>query len=144
MPAPITFVIPGSEVADETRGGPGKPRDRRIKHHIKPRAERAGGEVTRVVAVPGEDIVEIEIANGPTLTLHPETARDLMLSQSQARLPRSAATATEVEVPVNLRWHGLEEAAAARGATRGLFGDVLLDGFKVLIGQAAEPAKDIV
>jgi len=36
--------------------------------------ERGGGEPVRVTARPGRDVVVLEIANGPTLVLHPAAA----------------------------------------------------------------------
>jgi hypothetical protein len=90
-------------------------------------ARGAGGEV-RVQAVPGEDVVLLHLGGGPTLVLHPETARDLMQAQAENVRSRSAddaADGAEVLVPVELRWRGLEEAVTSRGPTRGLLGSVL-------------------
>ena len=43
---------------------------------------RAGGETHRVTAQPGQDVVVMQIENGPSLVLHPTTARDLLVAQS--------------------------------------------------------------
>ena len=127
---PITFVVPGQlQAADAaTRGraaGAAEPDDGtpRIKASVRVGSTRAGGEPVRVVAVPGEDIVVLHIAGGPALTLHPETARDLLLGQGQRKRSRSGSrSATDVaadspamvEVPAELVWQGLEQAAPSR------------------------------
>ena len=63
----------------------------------------------------GEDVVVLRIAGGPTLVLHPEHARDLMLAQQgEARTKRRERGETvddvrAVSVPAQLRWRGIEE-----------------------------------
>jgi len=47
----------------------------------------------RVSARPGEDVVVLTIANGPTLVLHPADARDLLLAQSAATTRSALAAA---------------------------------------------------
>jgi len=145
MPSqPITFVIPGQTQAQRGAGAPpalpagGLPGQ--VKASVRLGARRAAGEAVRVQAVPGEDVVVLHLANGPMLVLHPENARDLMLGQSQAK--RSAAVPDEVEVPAQLRWRGLEQAAPGR--TRGFLGDVLLKAVEVLTGFAKDQASDLV
>ena len=96
-------------------------------------------------AVPGQDMVVLEIADGPTLTLHPESARDLMLAQGKARKRsgtngKPAPLPGETEVPVELRWEGLEEGVVARGATRGFLGRVLLKAVHLVTGDRAVDA----
>ena len=136
--APITFLVPGQSQA--TRGAaaasmPGLPG--RVKENVRMAARRAGSEPLRVTAVPGEDVVVLQIAGGPPLLLHPENARDLLLGQGSAK--RSAAPAGgDVAVPVQLRWQGLEQAAPTR--TRGFLGDVMLSAFQVLTGLAKDSA----
>ena len=111
--------------------------------------ERSGGAPVRVTARPGEDVVVLDIANGPTLVLHPADARDLMLAQS-ASVTRSALAAgtrgttgpSEILVPAQLGWPGLE-AEATRGATRGWMGQALLSGFQVLSDVAKDPAAKL-
>ena len=148
---PITFVVPGQlQAADAaTRGraaGAAEPDDGtpRIKASVRVGSTRAGGEPVRVVAVPGEDIVVLHIAGGPALTLHPETARDLLLGQGQRKRSRSGSrSATDVaadspamvEVPAELVWQGLEQAAPSR--SRGSLGRVLLAGLDILIGRGS-------
>ncbi|HET9579178.1 MAG TPA: hypothetical protein VFP44_15205, partial [Usitatibacter sp.] len=111
---------------------------------VVPGRVRAAGAAQSMTATVGRDVVRLTIANGPTLTLHPETARDLLLAQSGSdAAPRGAGipVAPEaVQVPPQLRWKGLDQAAEARGA-RGLIGDVLLSGFEILGG--GHPADEL-
>lgn len=93
--APITFVIPGQrQDAIATRGGASAaalapPMGLRgsVKALVRVGATRGEGDANRVTALPGADMVVLHIANGPTLVLHPHTARDLMLSQSGSSRP---------------------------------------------------------
>jgi CHAT domain-containing protein len=136
----ITFVIPGQA---ETVAPSGAPSRGRVKAAVRVGSERGVGEPVRVIARPGEDVVVLEIANGPKLVLHPQDARDLMRAQvtSPAR-GEAASSAGEVVVPAQLGWPGLE-AQATRDATRGWMGQVLLSGFQVLSQLAKDPAVDL-
>jgi hypothetical protein len=84
------------------------------------------------------------IAGGPELILHPETARDLMLAQGQAKRSRSAQELDEVTVPVQLQWRGLEQGTALRGGTARFLGDVLLSAVHLITGLVKDPATDFV
>ena len=161
--APIVFVVQGTleaaAGAPATRGAgaagaalPGGLVRGRVQQAVRLRAVRAGGggggEV-RVQAVPGRDVVVLQLAGGPSLVLHPEHARDLLRAQ-QAGLTRSAsgrASDAEVAVPAELRWHGLEApGATARGgsgATRGLLGSVLLAGIEIVSGAGGDSLADM-
>lgn len=60
-----------------------------------------------------------------------------MLAQAevvQSRGARGASPAGAVRVPAQLRWRGLEEGVATRGATRGFLGTVLLRAVDVVTG----------
>ncbi|MCC6248014.1 MAG: CHAT domain-containing protein [Rubrivivax sp.] len=157
-PAEITLVIPGQRVGAEGYGGAiGTPRGAggagaapawapaglggRVKVAVQVGARRAGGEVVRVTARVGEDAVVLHLAGGPPLVLHPLTARDLMLAQDERggeqrarRGARDAAGApiepTEVPVPAELQWRGLEQAAPTRGG--GFLGRVLLQAVEIV------------
>ncbi len=146
----ITFVVAGQAEAapaarSATRGA--------IKASVRVGTQRGGGEPVRVTARPGQDVVVLSIANGPTLVLHPADARDLMLAQSgaatrsalaaAAERGRGAAANGEVEVPAQLGWPGLE-AQGTRGNTRGWMGQALLSGFQVLTGVAADAGARLV
>ena len=141
--APITFIVSGQRQA--TRGAaaaaplaglPGQ-----VKDSVRVSAHRAGSDSVRVTAVPGEDVVVLQIAGGPPLLLHPENARDLLLGQGTAT--RSAAPAGgDVPVSAQLRWRGLEGAAPTR--SRGFLGDVVLSAFQVLTGLTKDHAAKLV
>lgn len=138
----ITFLVPGQPTARRSgaalaaSGGlPG-----RVKAHVTVGARRAGAEPVRLEAVPGEDVVVLHLANGPSLVLNPETARDLMLGQGGASRGSAATAPGDVPVPTQLRWRGLEQAAPSR--SRGFLGDVLLQAVEVLTGIAQDHAAD--
>jgi len=155
MAQAITFVVPGqAQAPDAVRGAAQAPlpaglAQGRIKQSVRVGLHRAGGGEVRVTAVPGEDIVVLHIAGGPPLTLHPETARDLLLAQGDTRRGTTrggtpAAPPAEVRVPAQLQWRGLEAGVATRGATRGFLGDVLLAAIDVVTDRVRDPAADFV
>ena len=151
---PITFIVPGHEeplAPGLSRGAALPPgatfANAHVKQSVRVGTERAGGEPVRVSATPGEDIVVLHIPNGPALYLNPLNARDLMVAQQPPAAagrgdPQLAADTTEVEVPVQLRWRGLEDAVPGRGASRGFLGDVVLAGVEVLTGFGKKKAAD--
>ena len=139
----ITFIIPGQVQpagAATTRGRSAGS----VKVSVRVGAQRGSGDAVRVTARPGEDVVVLTIANGPTLVLHPEDARDLLRAQA-AGATRSASKADtgEVVVAAQLGWPGLE-AGATRGATRGWLGQAALSAFEVVTGLFKDPAVSIV
>src|ERR1700716_2882545 len=125
MSAPITFVIAGVSGDGSTRGArsAAPPSIGHLKASASLTAQRGAGDSDiRAEAIPGEDIVVLDIAGGPSLWLHPGTAQDLLQSQNDPLLARGGASlaAGEVPVPARLRWR-LEDAAPVAGATRGGF-----------------------
>ncbi|MDM0084564.1 CHAT domain-containing protein [Variovorax sp. J31P179] len=128
----ITFVVSGQAdtAAPSAREN--------LKASVRVGATRDGGTTQRTTARPGEDVVELTIANGPTLVLSPEAARDLLRAQNSGitRSAISAAASDEVTVSSQLGWPGLE-AASTRSATRGWLGEAMLSGFRLL-----SPGKD--
>src|SRR5215203_4653918 len=151
MPDSITFVIPGIPEESSTRGAGATtlppPPIGRIKQSVLVTSARGGGEgQQRVDARPGEDVVVLHIAGGPELWLHPESARDLLMSQYD---PGSIARGAEpqivdggVQVPTRLQWR-LEQAAPSRGATRGFLGDVLMRAIRVVTDLGEEKLADL-
>eukprot|EP01136_Pigoraptor_vietnamica_P013272 Opistho-1_new@4166 len=156
----ITFVVRGQPqpLAGATRGGaatgatvPAFGGSGTVTQRVRVAPTRGSSDTVRVSARPGLDAVVLHISNGPSLMLHPETARDLMLAQSG--LTRSAVASRsrdgsgapdEVAVPTQLTWQGLEQAgAASRGATRGRMGEVLLSGIEIVTGLLKEPAAKL-
>jgi hypothetical protein len=154
---PITFIVPGQlqaateEGTTRSKAGPGgatasSTDGLRMKASVRLGSTRATGEPVRVVAVPGEDLVVLHVAGGPSLTLHPETARDLLLGQGVRKRSRAAADAgadspDTVEVGAELVWQGLEQASATR--SRGSLGRVLLAGLDILIGRGSADLAEI-
>ncbi|MGE0097291.1 MAG: CHAT domain-containing protein [Hydrogenophaga sp.] len=155
-PTVITFVVRGQPLPPQaaTRGTASAAPGSRgtVLQRVQVGARRGANDEVRVNARPGQDVVVLHISNGPSLMLHPETARDLMLAQSS--LTRGAVAhrrrgkgdqasedrPTEVSVPAQLVWQGLEQAGAVRGATRGRMGEVLLSAVEVVTGLLKEPA----
>jgi len=142
----ITFVVSGQAMDGEaaTRGAvlappptptPAAELGGSVRRSVRLGAARGDGTALRIDATPGDDIVVLHIAGGPSLFLHPETARELM--QAQGGTTRDG----EVGVPHQLQWQGLAHAGAK--ATRSL-GDVAAWAFDVVSGFSREPAADLV
>ena len=140
----ITFIVPGrrQEPAAATSATRGRPRGRSAAS-VLVGAPRGNGDTVRLTARPGEDVVVLTVANGPTLVLHPEHARDLLLAQA-AGPTRGAdrGPAGAVTVSARLGWPGLE-AAATRGATRGWMGEAVLGAIEVITGVSKDSAVDL-
>ena len=156
--APITFALQGVlETPVAARGGPAAPPTLlpadlprgTLVHSVRVQTQRsAAGGALRVQAVPGRDVVVLRLQGGPTLVLHPETARDLMLAQQAARPASRGAPGADsaIEVPASLRWRGLEAAAsgaATRGGPLALLGEALLAGFDIVRDAAGGALADI-
>ena len=156
----LSFIVRGQALQTHgvARGGPGPAIPSgfggrgQVIQKVQPGARRSSGaDTVRMTARPGLDAVVLHIGNGPSLMLHPETARDLMLAQSG--LTRSAVRGTsrsragettddaptEVEVPVQLGW----QSAQTAGAARGRLGEVLLSGIEVVTDLFTGPASEL-
>jgi len=133
----IRFVLTGQPQGGSRDGAaPAVSRTVRgtVKTAVTLAAQRGGGETVHAGAVPGEDVVVLHLAGGPSLVLHPETARDLLRGQTSEKRGATddGSDSSDVVVPVQLRWRGLEQAAPTRGV--GFLGDVLLSGFEIVTG----------
>ena len=143
----ITFVIPGQVMPS---GQASTALNGTVKAAVRVGARRGGGEAVRVSARPGDDIVLLHIANGPTLYLHPEHARELMraqMSAAPAAGPRGAAEALadgEMTIPAQLSWRGLDAAAATRGRLLDWLGEVWLDGVEIVTSLFKDKAAELV
>ncbi len=130
----ITFVVSGQlQAAGATRsaGHTGLGPVPRVKASVRVGATRTGGERLRLSAIPDEDVVVLHLADGPSLTLHPETARDLLLGMGPRKRTRGATQPPdEVDVGADLGWQGMASASPQR--TRGLVGKLILAGIDVL------------
>ena len=138
---PIVFVVTGERL---TSRGAGAARAQAVdiagtlKDAVRLSRTRATGvEKLRVSAVPGHDVVVLRLDGGPVLVLHPASARDLLLAQGSAS---SVAAGDAVDVPAELGWFGLEQAAPTRSA--GTMGGVLLASFEVITSLPADSAAD--
>lgn len=148
----IIFSVAGQPAQPQTRSsdalGRSGPADASargtVKVSVQVGAQRGPGQEVRVTARPGEDVVLLRIANGPTLVLHPEDARDLMRAQIPGATRGALSTADEGELRVNaqLGWPGLE-AGTSRGATRGWIGQALLNSFEVVTGLGKDDAASL-
>ncbi|MBS0449023.1 MAG: CHAT domain-containing protein [Proteobacteria bacterium] len=131
----ITFIVPGQPRSPQAERG-------QVTASVQVGAtQRGAGDPVRLTARPGEDIVVLTIAGGPTLYLSPENARDLLRSQD-AGATRSAAPgggSDDVVVSPQLGWPGLE-AGATRGATRGWLGQTVLSAIDVVSDLTHDPA----
>lgn len=146
--SPITFVIPGvvqDVAAPRARGGAavlpvGVPEGSRLKQSVLVAPSRAAGGEVSLTAVPGKDVVVLQILNGPELRLHPEHARLLLLAQSDLPRPRGTREKApgSVRVPAQLGWRGLDGGGAG-AASRGLSpGGVLLHAVHLIEGSLTD------
>ena len=143
----ITFVVPDGGQADTggrriSRTGTPTIGRGRLEASIQLGALRDGGKTATVEARPGRDVVVLHIDKGPSLVLHPENARDLLLAQSGEGSGRGAGPRGGVLVPPRLRWDGPELGDVARGGPRGV-GDVILTGLDVIADLVGDKAADL-
>ncbi len=159
----ITFIVPGQLQTPARRAdAPGtvkaSVRVGNVRGGVRDdmRGDTAAGSTVRVVARPGEDVVVLTIAGGPTLVLHPQDARDLMQAQAAAAgstsAPKRGAPAAsgaptasssgESIVTAQLGWPtaGLD---TRRAATRGI-GQAILSSFEVVTNLFKDPAPKLV
>jgi hypothetical protein len=79
---------------------------------------------TKLTLVPGQDVVSLQFVDGPTLVLHPETARTLMQAVTEDATPTGGRAAEGRAV------------SGKDGRPRGLLGGALLKAVDVLHGVA--------
>jgi len=142
----ITFVVPGQALPS---GQASTALDGTVKAAVRVGARRGDGETVRVTARPGEDVVLVHIANGPTLYLHPEDARELLRAQAGGVAPTARGSGAprfdgEVAVPAQLSWRGLDSpSAATRGGVRDFLGEVWMDALEIVTGRAKDKAAQL-
>lgn len=156
MSSVITFIVPGQEQASRSGTAASLPAgfsEGLLKHSVQVGTRRASGAEIAVNAVSGRDTVVIELANGPTLFLTPESARDLFLAQGNnptgttverggALLPETPPS--QVFVSPQLRWQGLEQEAIERGgADRGFLGSVFIKLIQVFERLGGDKVADL-
>ena len=143
----ITFIIPGqAQPASAAVAMRGRAVGT-VKACVRVGAQRGSGDAVRLTARPGDDVVVLSVANGPTLVLHPEDARDLLRAQAPGASRSALAAggpgaAHEVTVSAQLGWPGLE-AGATRSAARGWLGQAVLSTVEVVTGLFKDPAADL-
>ena len=101
---------------------------------------RDGSLPLKVTAVPGDDIVGLQIQDGPMLFLHPETARDLLTGPNWSETARSGTGDDSVPVQPELAWPGADSSAATRDLSD--IGHVVISGFQVLTGLRTDKTVD--
>ncbi|MEJ8860007.1 CHAT domain-containing protein [Variovorax robiniae] len=141
----IHFVVPGTELtgsARSARAGAGltgsTSEHGEVKQAVRVGMRRDGGSDVTLTARPGEDVVEIAIANGPTLVLHPQDALELLRAQRGGVPPQkrdgSGPALNVVNVSSQLAWQGLEdsEGTTTRSGLLQSMGGVVLDTIRVV------------
>ena len=133
-------IAPGEGVADDFLSKLGELKDTAVVSTL-----RGDANERRLNATVGKDVVVLTIAHGPSLVLHPETARDLLLGQQDiARSSRSggavsaqdeSARIQEIRVGRRLEWRGHEHAGLMPSdRSRGMVSDVILSAIHILRG----------
>ncbi len=145
----IRFTLQGEveEPAATSRGAHATHGTRVVKR-VRLGSVRGQASAQSLVARVGQDVVVLHINGGPSLTLHPESAAALMRAQTAGSTGRSAVLPDgSVEVPMQLGWPGLEQAAgataAARGASRGWLGQVFASAMEIVTGQSGQPLVNL-
>lgn len=140
---PIEFRIEGQSVSLDhgpALAGPMLPSHSKFTALARPGIHRDGTPPVSFAAVPGKDVVLLQIENGPTLVLHPHDARDLLAEPVAA--VRGGAPVTQVTVTRNLPWTG-ENTQSRRGIIADTAGACLeWIGIVRLRHQAATSAAD--
>lgn len=109
-----------------------------VKRSLPVALTRDEGAAEPLQAIVGEDIVVLDVAGGPQLVLHPETARDLLAAQADpaARTRDAARDPGVVSVPTRLEWAARQRTSGLRGAARVSGVGVGLRSVSVLTGAA--------
>lgn len=147
-PREITFIVSGK--AQSTEGIEPAPHGGSVRSAARVGARRGKSETVRLTARVDEDVVRLHIANGPTLYLHPDNARELLRAQRGGApgTARGAADAREdeLEVPSQLAWRGLEsrpDAPGTRGRSAEWSGDVVVEGVDIVTGIVKDKAAKL-
>jgi pimeloyl-ACP methyl ester carboxylesterase len=133
----VTFLVTGRNERGAIPGtqsrGTAVPVDAKIKDAVTLSTTRGAGDDFRLDASPGSDYVVLDIKDGPSLILHPNSAKALL--KAQVRPDDVTVNGSgEVFVPNTLEWKGLVTPATTRGVSRGALGKVFLSAIRVVAG----------
>ncbi len=120
---------------------PDDPDDTEVRIAVQLDANRGGGTDVDIEARPGQDVVELELADGPRLILHPETAAEL-LAAGQGGVRSAVAADGALIVPPRLVWPILDPDDGGVGASRGVIGSVVIKAIRVLAGKLIDAAVE--
>ncbi|AET95061.1 hypothetical protein BYI23_D015510 (plasmid) [Burkholderia sp. YI23] len=135
----VIFRVTGRNERSVTPGAPSRgtsvPVDAKITDSVLLSTTRGAGDDFRLAATSGNHYVILDIKDGPSLLLHPNSARDLLKAQETPDDITINGDA-EVFVPATLVWKGLASAArgGTRDATRGAVDKVFLSAIRVVEG----------
>ncbi len=147
-PREITFIVSGSAQSTEEDTGT-VPAGATVRSAARMGARRGTAETIRLKAKVGEDVVRLHIANGPTLYLHPENARELLRAQAGVDSGATRGGSSDegvLVVPSQLAWRGLQSAqhpGSTRGSTAEGRGDVVVNGVDILTGVVKDKAAKL-
>lgn len=114
---------------------------------VEASARDQASAIVELEAVPGEDVVRLELVGGPELYLNPENARQLFQAQESFKpVDRSAGRGAEgaVIVPTRLGWRGLRSTEASRGMSLGEVGQVVVRAFEVVKETVSSKGANVV
>lgn len=130
---PIVFAVP-TRSGGATDRGAGAVR-------VEASARGNATDLVRLTAVPGQDVVRLQLVNGPELFLHPECARDLFDAQRSA--PNRGGSA-DVTVPTRLAWGTPRSVTSAETGDGPLALDPSRRGSLNELGQVVLHAFEVV
>lgn len=134
----IKFMVPGRRRSGKrgvssTDGEPLPPgMSGVVKDSVDVSSSRSSGKV-QIEATEGEEVVLIQLENGPELYLHPAHAKELFLANGDGGKRDSGKSGDDlVDVPIYLSWDALKNEAANRGSSRGFIKNVALKTIKIV------------
>lgn len=122
----IRFLVPG--------GGFERSTDGQVERGVSVALARGEDRPVPLTAVAGQDLVSLQLKNGPELRVSAQTARDILVSQTDTTRSRDAQ-GDAIAVPTRLAWRSAGSTRASRGAT-----EVALAAFSVVSGSPVTEA----
>jgi pimeloyl-ACP methyl ester carboxylesterase/tetratricopeptide (TPR) repeat protein len=142
--AAITFLVHGKPAGAESTAAasheflkdlPGAT----VKQSVKVGTVRGSDAGVLLEAEAGKDVVVVHIADGPSLMLHPDNARDLFLAQEGTGASSRDASTAYLQVPPSLGW-ALPNAPVQK---RGVIAKVIVAGIDILTGVSSKSAANV-